>query len=113
MEGPPDIWMLESSILQFSCNVYKSLFPLPPRAVNTQGRLSAAELRFGGRFQQCAPSPVVIRLSGKALGPHGGERGSSQDPPSGPPAPPAVPRWLGDVPSCWPGSISGGTRSRS
>lgn len=102
--------MLGSSILQFSCDVYKSLFPLPQPAVNTQARLSAAELRFGGRFQQCAPSPVVIRLSGKALDPHGGQRGSAQDPPSGPAAPPAEPWWLGDVPSCRPGSISGRTR---
>ena len=41
MSGPTlTLWMLQSSILQFSCNVYKSLFPLPGRAVNTQAWLS-------------------------------------------------------------------------
>lgn len=30
--------MLEGSILQFSCDVYKRLFPLPQRTVNTQGQ---------------------------------------------------------------------------
>lgn len=61
----PTLWMLQSSILQFSCNVYKSLFPFPGARCKHAG-LALGGLRncgFGGQFQQCAPGP---RLSGTA-----------------------------------------------
>lgn len=38
---PPTLWMLESSVLQLACNVYKSLLPFPGDTVNTRGLRSA------------------------------------------------------------------------
>ena len=94
--GAPHAWRLESSILQFSRNVYKSLFPLPS-PVNTRPRRSAPNCGFRGWFQQCPPRPAVIGLSGK-LASAWREHGSWQN------SPPRPLAWVGGTspPAAWP-----------
>ena len=71
----------ETSILQFSCDVYKTLFPLPQLTVNMQ----SCGL---GASSNNPLQPHVIRFSGKALDPHGGrEQGSQDSPPALLPSP--------------------------
>lgn len=67
---PPDARrMLDSSVLQFSSNVYWSVFPFPGRTVNTPG-LALSWLRncgFGAGFQGRARGPWLSRpASGSA-----------------------------------------------
>lgn len=94
--GAPHAWRLESSILQFSRNVYKSLFPLPS-PVNTRPRRSAPNCGFRGWFQQWPPRPAVIGLSRK-LASAWREHGSWQN------SPPRPLAWVGGTspPAAWP-----------